>query len=122
MFTAKSISTTLAGAAIAAGTLMAGAPAANASDGCVQQPWLYGGLFGRMTTRTICDGPLRPDGSWERNRSFYAPSYYKPVSCSWGRYGGSCSGGYQVPEFYTGIETYTVTPDTVLPDEPGWIQ
>lgn len=97
------------------------AGAAPLPGNCQQQPWLYGGLFGRMTTRTICDGPIRPDGSWLRNRNFYAQTYYKPFSCSGGTYSWSCNGGYQVPEFDTGVEQYTVTADTVLPDEPGHI-
>ena len=87
---------------------------------CVQQPWLYGGLFGRWTTRTICDGPIRPDGSWERAREFYSPEHYVPMSCSWGTYSGSCSGGYWLNE-YDNIDRYQVTADSVLPDEPAHI-
>lgn len=86
---------------------------------CAQQYWLYGGLFGRGTTRTICDGPVQADGSWERRRNFYDDERYVPMTCSWGRYGGSCNGGYWLKEFDTGVETYIVTPETVLPDEPG---
>lgn len=86
---------------------------------CHQQPWLYGGLFGRMTTRTLCDGPIRADGSWLRHRNFYSASYYKPISCSWSYGSGSCSGGYQVAEFDTGVDEYVVTIETVLADEPG---
>lgn len=50
-------------------------------------------------------------------RNFYANSYYVPWRCD--RY--SCTGDYWVPVFDTGVETYRVTPDTVLPDEPGHI-
>ena len=103
------------------GVLWAAARANALATNCQQQPWLYGGLFGRMTTRTICDGPIRTDGSWLRNRNFYAPAYDVPVSCSWTRAGGGCSGGYRKPVFDTGIETYVVTPETVLADEPGHI-
>ncbi len=86
---------------------------------CQQQLWQYGGLLGRMTTRTLCDGPIRADGSWLRQRNFHAAAYDVPVSCSWGRYGGGCSGGYRRAVFDTGVETYVVTPETVLADEPG---
>lgn len=103
------------------GVLWAAGRANALATNCQQQPWLYGGLFGRMTTRTICDGPIRTDGSWLRNRNFYAPAYDVPVSCSWTRAGGGCSGGYRKPVFDTGIETYVVTPETVLADEPGHI-
>lgn len=103
------------------GVLWAAGRANAIATNCQQQPWLYGGLFGRMTTRTICDGPIRTDGSWLRNRNFYAPAYDVPVSCSWTRAGGGCSGGYRKPVFDTGIETYVVTPETVLADEPGHI-
>lgn len=107
------------GAALtAAGVLVA--PTAHATPGCVSQYWLYGGLFGRGTTRTICDGPIRPDGSWTRAREFYDPARYVPMTCSWGTYGGSCTGGYWLNEFDL-VDSYVVTPDTVLPDEPGWI-
>ena len=88
-------------------------PVAQAAPGCVQQPWM---IFLRMTMRTICDGPLQPDGSWIRRRLFYAPETYVPVSCS--RY--SCTGGYWLNE-YVDLEEYPVNPGTVLPDEPGWI-
>ena len=98
------------------------AATAHATPGCVNQPWLYGGLFGRWTTRTICDSPVRADGSWTRYREFYARESYVPVRCSWSSYGGSCYGGYWLPEFDTGVDEYPVTPDTVLPDEPGHIE
>jgi hypothetical protein len=32
-----------------------------------------------------------------------------------------CSGGYHVPQTTQTQESYVVTPDTVLPDEPGWL-
>lgn len=83
---------------------------------CQQQPWWRGEAF-RLTTRTLCDGPIQADGSWTRARNFYANSYYVPWRCD--RYG--CTGDYWVPVFDTGVETYRVTPDTVLPDEPGHI-
>lgn len=81
--------------------------------GCVQQPWM---IVLRMTMRTICDSPLNTDGSWVRRRLFYAPETYVPISCS--RY--SCTGGYWLQE-YSAFDEYPVTPEIVLPDEPGWI-
>jgi hypothetical protein len=32
-----------------------------------------------------------------------------------------CFGGYPVPQSTQSQETYVVAPDTVLPDEPGWL-
>lgn len=87
---------------------------------CVQQPWWRGEAL-RFVVRTLCDGPIRADSSWMRSRNFYGAAYYVPVTCSWGYYGGSCTGGYWRPEFDSGVETYPVTDSTVLPDEPGHI-
>ena len=81
---------------------------------CAQQFWLYGG---RGTTRTICDGPVQDDGSWTRCRNFYSPEkdiYVAPIDDQKG------SQQYYFPELDI-YECYPVTPDTVLPDEPGWI-
>ena len=111
----------LAGMLVATAMLLLASPRACADPlppNCVQQYWLYGL---RGTTRTLCDGPIRADGSWERRRNFYADTRYVPVTCSWTRWGGGCSGGYTLPVFDTGIESYIVTPATVLPDEPGHI-
>jgi hypothetical protein len=103
-----------------ASTVALAAPASADTPGCVAQPWWYGSAM-RQTTRIICDGPIQVDGSWMRGRRFYAPAYYVPYSCSWSRYGGSCGGDYWVGVFDTGVDVYPVRPDTVLPDEPGWI-
>ena len=104
------------GAVMAAG--VQAAPLAHAYEpGCVSQFWLYNL---RGTTRTICDGPRFPDGSWKRAREFFAPERYVPVTCSWGSYGGSCYGGYTLRELNI-LDVYPVTDATVLPDEPGWI-
>jgi hypothetical protein len=65
----------------------------------------------------LCDGPIEADGSWWRVRAFYAPAG-AVTNC--GTY--SCYTRY-LPELgldNTG-EKYIVTPDTVLPDEPGHI-
>lgn len=90
-----------------------------APSNCAEQFWMLGL---RATTRTICDSPVRADGSWTRTRSFTAPAYWMPTTCvnTGGFYGGvlSCSGGYPV-EALNQTESYVVTPATVLPDEPG---
>jgi hypothetical protein len=77
---------------------------------CTNGFFLYGL---RMATRTICDGPIRPDGSWMRARGFYAPGYYKTWCGSY-----SCT-IYPIPALDIGPEVYPVTLDTILPDEPG---
>lgn len=78
--------------------------------GCQTVPW---GFLGSQR-RTLCDTPVRADGSWLRERTIWWPERWVPVSC--GRY--SCSGGYW-QDAGGNRETYPVTPDTVLPDEPG---
>lgn len=105
-------------AEIVLGMLMA-APAAALPPNCISQPW---GFLGTQV-RQICDGPLLPNGSWMRHRVEGVPAYYANPSsyCSGGAYYSSCSydpGGY-VAERDTDNETYPVTPETVLPDEPG---
>ncbi len=105
----------LAGTALAAPTASALAP------GCMSQPW---GFLGSQT-RQLCDGPIQPDGSWMRHRIVGRAAYwsYPHSSCSYGSYSSSCTydpGGY-VPEYDSDDEWHPVTPDTVLPDEPGHI-
>jgi hypothetical protein len=92
--------------------------AADIPSNCVQQFWMVGL---RSATRTICDGPIQPDGSWLRARSFYAPAYIAP--------GYSTCYGYGFCTFYPAreiaeykvSEEYPVTGGTVLPDEPPHI-
>lgn len=73
--------------------------------------------------RTVCDSPINADGNWNRHRVFWIPAHHVPLttSCYGGRYWTQCQtyGGYDVPTRIVGDETYLVTPDTVLPDEPG---
>lgn len=107
----KHITATFAALTVAAGIVAAPAQA-DYNVGCQKSPFLYGL---RMTNRTICDGPIREDGSWMRIRNFYSPQYWRSGWCS--RY--SCSSGYWVQEFDRTDGPYPVTPDTVLPDEPG---
>lgn len=67
--------------------------------------------------RTICDGPRRPDGSWERTRRLWTPAHWVSGYCS--RY--SCSAGYPAAESTQRLETYIVFDSNVLPNEPGWL-
>ena len=110
-----------AGAAVVAALLGAGvtAPVASAlPPNCTQQFWMIGLRKGQ---RTICDGPQAADGSWLRGRSFNAPAFIADgYSVCYGY--GFCT--FTAPKQVAAIdqlETYRVTPDTVLPDEPGYI-
>lgn len=111
-------------AGIIAGAALALAPAANANPvpgmpNCDRVPW---GFLGSQV-RAICDTPIRADGSWDRTRVVVTPAHTTPLmtSCSGGSYSMFCStyGGQFVPLTVTDNETYPVTADTVLPDEPG---
>lgn len=87
--------------------------------GCQTDLW---GFLGSQR-RTICDSPDRADGSWSRGRVIWTPAHNVPFSCytSGGSYSSytTCSGGYYVNQTVQAEDYYTVTPDTVLPDEPG---
>jgi hypothetical protein len=122
-----------AAAAFAASTLSAlsAAPIAGADPGCESIRW---GFLGSQT-RQLCDGPIRPDGSWMRTRTFLVNAYqeYNEICTPsfTGSFSDSFPGGFSggesctryptrwVPERVKSEETYVVTPDTVLPDEPG---
>lgn len=93
------------------------APPASAKPGCDSVPW---GFFASQV-RTLCDGPMRPDGSWSRARVIWVPAHQVPFTCSYGRYSSSCTGGYFVDDSVVSAEEYPVTPETVLPDEPGYL-
>ncbi len=117
------LKTLTAGAALAAALLGAGitAPAATAAPmppNCTDQFWMMGL---RAATRTICDGPQAADGSWIRGRAFTAPAFTADgYSVCYGY--GFCT--FTMPKEVAAIdqlETYRVTPDTVLPDEPGYL-
>lgn len=109
-----------AGALLAAGVIEA-IPAAHADtiQGCQTNVW----GFLASQRRELCDGPVHADGSWLRRRVIYVPAHQVPISCftSGGRYFAStnCSGGYFQPYAEVDRETYPVTPETVLADEPG---
>jgi hypothetical protein len=94
-------------------------PAHAIPPNCQAVPW---GFLGTQI-REICDGPILPNGSWMRHRVEGVPAHIAPASssCSGGMYSSYCTydpGGY-VAEYDSDDETYPVTPDTVLPDEPG---
>lgn len=101
------------------------APAAQANPippQCQLVPW--GFLGGQQ--RAICDGPIRKDGSWERARVISVPAHQVPVTSTLNCFGtgytvcnGNQYGGYFQPYTELSSEVYIVTPDTVLPDEPG---
>jgi hypothetical protein len=105
--------------AVAAG--ISGAPVASAAPappGCVEQFWMIGL---RATNRTICDGPLAPDGSWMRARSFTAPAFVADgISVCYSNSYCTFSLPRQVAA-YDVRDTYRVTPETVLADEPPYV-
>lgn len=95
------------------------APVASAdTPGCTSQFWMMGL---RAATRTICDGPLAPNGSWTRTRSFTAPAFVADgTSVCYGY--GFCT--FTMPRQVAAIDVldrYPVTADTVLPDEPPYL-
>jgi hypothetical protein len=105
--------------AVAAVTVVAGAPLANADvdPGCESVPW---GFLGSQT-RSICDGPLQADGSWIRFRMIWIPAHNVPIRTSCGSYSCTTTGGYFQPEQVYEKVKYPVTPDTVVGGEPGWL-
>ena len=113
----KLIAGAIGAAAVAAVSLAPVAQAVPLGIGCETIHW---GLFGYQR-RTVCDGPIRPDGSWERGRVVWVPAHYVPFSCFSGTYSSSCSGGYSVDTSIVAQEKYVVFPSNVLPDEPGWL-
>lgn len=108
-------------AAAAAGAVLAGTGLAFAREvdaqpagvGCQTDLW---GFLGSQR-RTLCDGPVGADGSWQRLRIVWTPAHTTPVTC-YGRYAVTCYGGDYVGERVNSQEQYPVTPGTVLADEP----
>lgn len=104
--------------AVAAGCAAPSAVAAPAPPGCVEQFWMIGL---RATTRTICDSALAADGSWMRARSFTAPAFVADgISVCYSNSYCTFSLPRQVAA-YDVRDTYRVTPETVLADEPGYV-
>lgn len=98
---------------------LANPPRAQADPGVGCQTVVWGFLASQR--RTLCDGPIFADGSWNRARVVWTPAHQVPINCYGGYWSTSCSGGYFVSERVNSSETYPVTPATVLPDEPGHI-
>jgi hypothetical protein len=97
--------------------LSARAHAEGYNYGCETIRW---GFLGSQW-RTICDGPKRSDGSWERGRRVWYPAGYVRGSSYCGTYSCSYSEGYYREEGTVALETYVVFDSNVLPDEPGWL-
>ncbi len=112
----KKLATVLAAAA-ASGAIAAPPANADVQPGCESIPW---GFLGTQT-RSICDGPLQADGSWVRFRMVWVPAHQVPVRTSCGTYICTTSGGYWQDEQVFEKVKYPVTPDTVVPGEPGWL-
>lgn len=105
------------GAALAAGAGVVSAPAAHADyeRGCERIDW----GFLASGYRTICDGPKRADGSWDRERREWTPEHYYTPYCSY--YAWVCPPTRLIGESTQRWETYPVTDDTVLQGEPPWL-
>lgn len=103
------------GAILAGSIIGTGVAKADTVPGCESVPW----GFLMSQTRTICDGPIRPDGSWDRGRMIWVPAHQVPFRCTYSSYSSSCSGGYFVDDRVISKEFYPVNPGIVLPDEPG---
>lgn len=94
-------------------------PSHAAPPGCEQIPW---GFLGSQQ-RLICDGPIRPDGSWERERVIAVPAHYQNATshCYSSGYSSDCSfspAGW-VNQVTIEDTSYVVFPDNVLGNEPG---
>lgn len=89
--------------------------------GCERVTW---GTFG-SGWRDICDGPKRPDGSWDRTRREWTPAHWYTPYCS--SYAWVCPAPRWVGESTQSLRTYPVTDDTVpqgdwlTRGEPGWL-
>lgn len=109
--------------AMAVGALIGIAPDAKADpgydQGCetIKQPELLNWL----KRRTICDGPRRADGSWERTRVFWTPAHTTSASSYCGTYSCSYTPSRYYEESVQGFEQYVVFDTNVLPGEPAWI-
>lgn len=120
---ALSVRRTIIAAASGAVLVMSGlcsAGPAYADDGCENLAWPN--LLNWGQQRAICDGPIRADGSWERRRILWTPAHRVPLRTScYGSSYISCTttGGYWVDLTVAEDMSYPVTPDTVLPNEPG---
>jgi hypothetical protein len=108
------------GAALAAPGLAAADPGYGFPANCDTVPI---GFF-KAKLRTVCDTPVRPDGSWSRKRVFWIPAHHVDAQsdCTSGSYSSHCTftEAHDVDDTVVdGPDEYVVFPDNVLPDEPG---
>ena len=108
-----------AGCAVAA--MLLASPDADAApgDGCMTTGRPV--LLNWIQKRTICDGPRRPDGSWERTRAIWTPAHTTSGSSYCGTYSCSYSPPRSYDESVQEFERYIVFDSNVLPDEPAWL-
>jgi hypothetical protein len=76
------IAAELAVGTLIGGTIAAAAPAANAYPGDPMPGCENGGMF---NATLYCDGPIRPDGTWQRCAT-WQPNYVPPVGSAPGFY------------------------------------
>lgn len=122
------VKTLIAAIALAVGVLglvpAVPAQAVPVPEGCERVP-----IFGLdPKIRKICDGDMRPDGSWMRYRQYTAPRYVG-TPCVAGfpadsQLGNGCPLGTHhtfSPAWESPIEEYLLTSDTIPPGEPGYL-
>ncbi|MBS9532279.1 hypothetical protein KIH27_01595 [Mycobacterium sp. M1] len=85
--------------------------------GCDTTP--TGSLIDQFGYRTICDGYIREDGSWERQRIFWGRSNRVCVPTATFR---RCTDLDDVPRHVYSKDVYDVRPETIPFGEPGWIE
>lgn len=112
----------LLGVVAAVGAMLLASPPAQADYdmGCERVGW---GFF-MSGYRDICDGPKRPDGSWDRTRREWTPAHWYTPYCNYRSW--YCNPAYYVEESTQRLETYPVSdaPGAInqpLPNEPGWL-
>lgn len=113
----------MASAAVVVGTGSLWAAEAKA-DGYVMGCERIGWGFFMSGYRTICDGPKRPDGSWDRTRREWTPAHWYTPYCSSRAW--ICPSPYFVGESTQRFETYPVSDapgaeNAPLQGEPGWL-
>ncbi|MDG4663705.1 hypothetical protein [Mycobacterium sp. 236(2023)] len=119
----KRLALALAGVILASGLA---APLADAQGSNCFSDEVRRGIFGlTFLTRTMCDGPILPDGSWMRHRVIGIPAHYRNArsTCTGGSYSSTCTyyeAGWVEDDVWED-DWYPVRPETVLPDEPGHI-
>jgi hypothetical protein len=115
--------TLIATSCLAIGTATFAAPIAHADQFGPNCDTVAIGIF-KAKLRTVCDTPIRPDGSWSRKRIFWIPAHHVDAQsdCSSSAYSSHCTytEAHDVDDtIVDGPDEYVVFPDNVLPDEPG---